>query len=166
MPNQGRPILGCEKLLAQAIPYFSLNLGNETEVQLGDLAGNAMTLTVVCATLLAAITCKQLKTETEKSKHKDMTIILKQSFQEKDSLEQFLSQSKQIRSFENDNSFDVLLRSLAALAQDAIDSSIWCTVCHGTAKFHFVLFCIALDFIFVYLNSVRHQVKTLVHQTF
>ena len=166
LPNQGRPILGCEKLLAQAIPYFSLNLGNETEVQLGDLAGNATTLTVVCATLLAAITCKQLKTETEKSKNKDMRIILKQRFQEKDSLEQFLSQPKQIRSFENDNSFDVLLRSLAALAQDAIDSSIWCTVCHGTAKFHFVLFCIALDFIFVYLNSVRHQVKTLVHQTF
>jgi len=73
--NQRRPISVCEKLLAKAIPYFSLNLGNETEVQLGDLAGNAMTLNVVCATLLAAIKCKLRKTDIEKSKHKDMRIF-------------------------------------------------------------------------------------------
>lgn len=41
LPHAGRPLLGCEKLLLQGIPYFRLLLGNETEVQLGDLAGNA-----------------------------------------------------------------------------------------------------------------------------
>ena len=40
-------------------------LGNETEVQLGDLAGNAMSLTVVSATMLAAIVAPQLREEVE-----------------------------------------------------------------------------------------------------
>jgi hypothetical protein len=31
-PNLGRPLLGCEKLLLQGIPYFRLTLGSETEV--------------------------------------------------------------------------------------------------------------------------------------
>lgn len=61
LPNHGRPLLGCEKLLLQGIPYFRLALGNETEVQLGDLAGNAMSLTVICATMLAAICAPQLR---------------------------------------------------------------------------------------------------------
>jgi hypothetical protein len=39
LPHFGRPLLGCEKLLLQGIPYFRLALGTETEVQLGDLAG-------------------------------------------------------------------------------------------------------------------------------
>eukprot|EP00957_Ditylum_brightwellii_P187542 14282075-Ditylum_brightwellii.AAC.1 len=67
--NTGRPLLGCEKLLLQGIPYFRLALGNETEVQIGDLAGNAMSLTVVCATMLAAMSCKQLRIETQKTSH-------------------------------------------------------------------------------------------------
>jgi hypothetical protein len=62
LPHKGRPMLGCEKLLVQGIPYFRLLLGNETEVQLGDLAGNAMSLTVVSATMLAAMTCNELRT--------------------------------------------------------------------------------------------------------
>jgi site-specific DNA-cytosine methylase len=41
LPQEGRPILGCEKLMIQGIPYFRLMLGNETEVQLGDLAGTS-----------------------------------------------------------------------------------------------------------------------------
>lgn len=55
-------------MLLQGIPYFLLELGNETEVQLSDLAGNAMTLSVVSATILAALTCKQLQRETSKNK--------------------------------------------------------------------------------------------------
>ena len=47
LPHFGRPLLGCEKLLLQGIPYFRLALGTETEAQLSDLAGNAMSLTVV-----------------------------------------------------------------------------------------------------------------------
>lgn len=63
VPHKGRPLLGCEKLLIQGLPYFRLVLGNETEVQLGDLAGNAMSVTVVSACMLAAITCQQLRAE-------------------------------------------------------------------------------------------------------
>jgi hypothetical protein len=63
LPHQGRPLLGCEKLLIQGIPYFRLALGIETEVQLGDLAGNAMSLTVVCAAMLAAIVAPQLRAD-------------------------------------------------------------------------------------------------------
>ncbi len=63
VPNKGRPLLGCEKLLVQGLPYFRLVLGNESEVQLGDLAGNAMSVTVVSACMLAAITCRHLKSE-------------------------------------------------------------------------------------------------------
>ena len=63
VPNKGRPLLGCEKLLIQGLPYFRLALGNETEVQLGDLAGNAMSVTVISACMLASITCKQLRKE-------------------------------------------------------------------------------------------------------
>lgn len=63
VPNKGRSLLGCEKLLIQGIPYFRLALGNETEVELGDLAGNAMSLTVISACMLAAITCQQFRVE-------------------------------------------------------------------------------------------------------
>lgn len=63
IPNKGRSLLGCEKLLIQGLPYFRLALGNESEVQLGDLGGNAMSLTVVSACMLAAITCQQLQKE-------------------------------------------------------------------------------------------------------
>ena len=41
VPHRGRVLLGSEKLLMQGIPCDRLLLGNETEVQLGDLAGNA-----------------------------------------------------------------------------------------------------------------------------
>lgn len=66
IPNKGRSLLGCEKLLIQGLPYFRLALGNESEVQLGDLGGNAMSLTVVSACMLAAITCQQLQKEVGK----------------------------------------------------------------------------------------------------
>lgn len=41
-PHLGRCILGYEKLLLGGIPVDKLQLGTETEVQLADLAGNAM----------------------------------------------------------------------------------------------------------------------------
>lgn len=67
IPHLGRNMLGYEKLLLQGIPYSRLMLGNESECQISDLAGNAMTLPVVCATMLAAITAKQLRREREGS---------------------------------------------------------------------------------------------------
>eukprot|EP00584_Thalassiosira_punctigera_P025640 CAMPEP_0172555300 /NCGR_PEP_ID=MMETSP1067-20121228/58342_1 /TAXON_ID=265564 ORGANISM="Thalassiosira punctigera, Strain Tpunct2005C2" /NCGR_SAMPLE_ID=MMETSP1067 /ASSEMBLY_ACC=CAM_ASM_000444 /LENGTH=2498 /DNA_ID=CAMNT_0013343815 /DNA_START=188 /DNA_END=7684 /DNA_ORIENTATION=+ len=63
MPNRGRTMMGFEKLLLQGIPFTRLALGPETEVQLSDLAGNAMSMPVVCATMLSAICAPQLRRE-------------------------------------------------------------------------------------------------------
>ena len=130
LPHAGRPLLGCEKLLLQGIPYFRLLLGNETEVQLGDLAGNAMSLTVVNATMLAAMTCHQLRLE-----HKKMG---------KKSISATLSAMPNIppptKANDNENAMEIdsnmssgftdtkaLFCDLSNLANDAIKSSIWCT---------------------------------------
>ena len=66
IPNKGRTMMGYEKLLLQGIPFTRLILGPETEVQLSDLAGNAMSMTVVCATILSAICAPQLRREESK----------------------------------------------------------------------------------------------------
>ena len=52
--TRGREISGYEKLLLSGIPADSLLLGGESEVQLSDLAGNAMSMPVVSACMLAA----------------------------------------------------------------------------------------------------------------
>lgn len=52
--RRGREISGYEKLLLSGIPADALLLGGESEVQLSDLAGNAMSMPVVSACLLAA----------------------------------------------------------------------------------------------------------------
>jgi site-specific DNA-cytosine methylase len=135
IPSHGRALLGCEKLMIQGIPYFRLALGNETEVQLGDLAGNAMSLTVVCATMLAAIGCKELRRETLESKHQDVKRIL----QKKAPLNDFekFSSWHELAAKENarSDSLDLpsgapaalLFRDLASLASEAVKSSVWCT---------------------------------------
>ena len=128
LPHLGRPLLGCEKLLLQGIPYFSLALGNESEVQLSDLAGNAMTLTTVGATMLAAIACRQLQKETLESKHKDMLKILKASgiVAREETRVDIVSRN----AMEEDRQKNVseLFRALASVAQEAVTSSILCTV--------------------------------------
>ena len=63
LPHRGRTVMGYEKLLLQGIPFSRLLLGPETEVQLSDLAGNAMSVSVVSATMLAAICAPQLRKE-------------------------------------------------------------------------------------------------------
>ena len=55
LSSLGRPMFGYEKLLLQGIPPDKLLLGRETEVQLSDLAGNAMSMPVVSAAVLAAL---------------------------------------------------------------------------------------------------------------
>ena len=120
---------GSEKLLLQGIPYFRLLLGNETEVQLGDLAGNAMSLTVVCATMLAAMTCKQLKKDHEMSNNDDILITLKsmnENHTESNNTNKLEGESINV-SDEDTTDMKSLLESLSAIADDAIKSSIWCT---------------------------------------
>ena len=128
LPHAGRPLLGCEKLLLQGIPYFRLLLGNETEVQLGDLAGNAMSLTVVNAAMLAAMTCKQLRVEHKRSVKKSIHATL----------ESLSKLTRPIDSDKDSNDMGIerhlistytksLFQELSNLAHEAIKSSIWCT---------------------------------------
>jgi len=53
--NRGGPVTGREALALQGIPVRELLLTSESEDQLADLAGNAMTTTVVGASMLAAL---------------------------------------------------------------------------------------------------------------
>jgi SNF2-related domain len=133
VPSEGRPLLGCEKLLLQGIPYFRLALGNETEVQLGDLAGNAMSLTVVCAAMMGAITCRQLRNELKGSLSLDS---IAQHLGKKCALDSYTKSCRwngsvicskhesNISYYDCDNKF---FSDLAHLAKEAVDSSLWCT---------------------------------------
>lgn len=51
----GRPLLGVECLVLQGIPKNRLRLSGESHRELRDLAGNAMTVTVIGATILATL---------------------------------------------------------------------------------------------------------------
>ncbi|KAH8923781.1 hypothetical protein BT69DRAFT_1281148 [Atractiella rhizophila] len=53
--NRGGPLIGVEALALQGIPVDQLLLTKETEAQLSDLAGNAMSSTVVGAAMVAAL---------------------------------------------------------------------------------------------------------------
>ncbi|OBZ73756.1 hypothetical protein A0H81_06364 [Grifola frondosa] len=53
--NRGGPMVGLEALSMQGLPVDELLLTRETEDQLADLAGNAMSTTVVGACILAAL---------------------------------------------------------------------------------------------------------------
>jgi hypothetical protein len=53
--TRGRPLIGLEALALQGLPIDSLILTRETTNQLQDLAGNAMTSTVVGAAILSAL---------------------------------------------------------------------------------------------------------------
>lgn len=53
--NRGGPVIGREALSLQGIPVRELLLTSENEDQLADLAGNAMTSTVVGASIIAAL---------------------------------------------------------------------------------------------------------------
>ena len=135
--NLGRPLLGCEKLLVQGIPYFRLALGSESEVEIGDLAGNAMSLTVVCATMLAAISCRHLRSQCP-VKLKDE----RKSKAEEKAIKQILNHlkayagkkhSKSVIVPDNPPSFgsladvDPIFKTFAQLAPAAVKSSVWCT---------------------------------------
>jgi site-specific DNA-cytosine methylase len=54
--TRGAPLAGHELLALQGLPIYRLDLTREKQTQLRDLAGNAMTSTVVGAAILAALT--------------------------------------------------------------------------------------------------------------
>src|SRR5271154_3545020 len=57
--NRGGPLLGLEALSMQGLPIDELLLTRETEDNLRDLAGNAMSSTVVGACILSALVVGQ-----------------------------------------------------------------------------------------------------------
>jgi hypothetical protein len=123
VPHRGRALLGCERLLLQGIPFFRLLLGNETNVQLGDLSGNAMSLSVVCATILAAMTCSELQKITLKEKTKASDVLKR--FASKKSVE-WSPKCLPIAATSSKNPLE-LFKALAELSDEAIFSSVWCT---------------------------------------
>ena len=81
LPHKGRTVMGYEKLLLQGIPFSRLLLGPESEVQLSDLAGNAMSVSVICATLLAALCAPELRRQRTKDRKVMLTnFALSQKF--------------------------------------------------------------------------------------
>lgn len=125
-PHLGRPLLGCEKLLLQGIPYFRLALGSETEVELGDMAGNAMSLTVVCAAQIAAVLAPQLRREFQ-STPKATTIA---AYLEKHCAipaRKEIILPKELPTFESSKNTHDIFGSLAKMADEAVKTSVWCT---------------------------------------
>ncbi len=55
--SRGEPMVGLEALSMQGLSVDKLLLSRETEDQLADLAGNAMSTTVVGSCILAALVC-------------------------------------------------------------------------------------------------------------
>ncbi|KAA1132444.1 hypothetical protein PGTUg99_009453 [Puccinia graminis f. sp. tritici] len=71
--NRGGPLIGREALSLQGIPLSGLLLTKETEDQLADLAGNAMSTTVVASAMMAALILTIPRTEkTDKSDDVEM----------------------------------------------------------------------------------------------
>jgi site-specific DNA-cytosine methylase len=140
LPHLGRPLLGCEKLLLQGIPYFRLALGNETEVQLGDLAGNAMSLTVVSACMLAALTCEQLRRDHPWQKDNSATLkdkvrnekaflaSLKEKLRKEEKTYPLTANTIVEETVLHDSRLEEVMRALMEVAQEAVNTSIWCTV--------------------------------------
>ncbi|ROW12752.1 hypothetical protein VMCG_00089 [Cytospora schulzeri] len=54
---EARPVTGSESLKLQGLPIENFDMSIETQEQLQDLAGNAMSTTVVGATILASLQC-------------------------------------------------------------------------------------------------------------
>ena len=59
LTNRGGPLIGEEVLSLQGIPVDDLLLTKESEDQMADLAGNAMTSTVVGACIISALVLRQ-----------------------------------------------------------------------------------------------------------
>jgi site-specific DNA-cytosine methylase len=122
-PHLGRPLLGCEKLLLQGIPYFRLALGSESEVELGDMAGNAMSLTVVGAAQLAALIAPKLQEECPNIDDLPEYLATKCGLPRETSI----VTPTRAPTFQSLSDACAQFSKLAELAPEAVASSVWCT---------------------------------------
>ena len=99
-----------------------------------DLAGNAMSLSVVCATLLGAMTCKQLREDHNQSNADDILATL-DSFATKDIKPQPAPKNPHQLMITDKTVTDTksLFKNLTKLAKAAIQSSILCT-CESSGR--------------------------------
>ena len=100
-------------------------------MQLGDLAGNAMSLPVVNATILAGIMCKQLRREHIDSSNSDIEKTLKAINKTKPQVQ--LKSDCTAKFVGETTDTEALFKELAALSKQAVESSIWCT-CETSGK--------------------------------
>lgn len=120
--------MGYEKLLLQGIPFSRLLLGPESEVQLSDLAGNAMSVPVVSATMLAALCAPQLRRLRQKDRSTllaNLALSSKYDF----SKGKVLAERGDLYNTDRQNSttsFEDVLSQLTELATDAYRSSVLC----------------------------------------
>lgn len=112
------------------IPFSRLLLGPETEVQLSDLAGNAMSVPVVCATMLAAICAPELRRQREKSRKVLLTnFALSQEYDEAHGavLAQRGDLYNQNKDYNAKGFVEIFADIAKTLAVDAFRSSALCT---------------------------------------
>jgi hypothetical protein len=122
--------MGFEKLLLQGIPFSRLRLGPESEVQLSDLAGNAMSVSVICAAELAAVCAPELRRQRRKDKDVLLTnFALSQKYDSADGA--VLAVRGDLYKTERDKDAKVFKDVAAAMAKDlaldAFRSSVLCT---------------------------------------
>lgn len=129
LTHRGRPILGREKLLLSGIPTDRLLLGPESEVELSDLAGNAMSCPVVGACLLSMLclqayhaACSQ---QSASSAQKRLT-VLKAAKRAEPVKEIVGDECENIAVKPTLNNIDWVAR-LKALGSDAFSTSVLCT---------------------------------------
>mmetsp|Transcript_18227 Transcript_18227/g.26821 ORF Transcript_18227/g.26821 Transcript_18227/m.26821 type:complete len:2370 (-) Transcript_18227:73-7182(-) len=165
LPHKGRTVMGYEKLLLQGIPFSRLLLGPETEVQLSDLAGNAMSVPVICATLLAAICAPELRREQMKDRKAPLErFSLGQKYDSANGA--VLAERGDLHKVGRDDdtaTFSEVFNGVAKdLAEDAYFSSVLCT-CESsgrTTNNPTIFECIDCGMSICHECSDRHQTST------
>ena len=94
--NRGGPLVGIEALSLQGIPVDDLLLTRENENQMSDLAGNAMTTTVVGVCMLSALTLMVDKLANHKENNEFAKKLSASSKEEKLKITNVISKAEQI----------------------------------------------------------------------
>jgi hypothetical protein len=153
--------MGYEKLLLQGIPFSRLLLGPETEVQLSDLAGNAMSVPVVCATMLSAMCAPQLRHERTKNRKCLLAdFALAQKYDQSGG--GVLAERGDLYNVERPTDAIDFVAKLGdkSLATRAFHSSVLCTCeSSGTMSKSEILHCVQCGMFLCHECSSRYQVK-------
>jgi len=156
--------MGYEKLLLQGIPFSRLLLGPESEVQLSDLAGNAMSVSVISATMLSAMCAPQLRRQRRRGGEARLAnFALSQKYEDANGA--VLAQRGDLYCVERGDAKDfveVFGEIAEKLAKDAFRSSVLCT-CESsgtTTKDPKILECEGCGMVVCHECSGRYQVDS------